>query len=46
MKGAARPGDDYAVDGLSGATLTSKACSTVLISGWANWALVLPEKRT
>lgn len=24
MKGAARPGDDYAVDGLSGATLTSK----------------------
>jgi Na+-transporting NADH:ubiquinone oxidoreductase subunit C len=23
MKGAARPGDDYAVDGLSGATLTS-----------------------
>jgi len=24
MKGAARPGDEYAVDGLSGATLTSK----------------------
>ena len=45
VKGGARQGDDYAVDGLSGATLTSNGVHTVLISGWGAGLWSVPQSR-
>jgi Na+-transporting NADH:ubiquinone oxidoreductase subunit C len=45
VKGGARPGDLHAVDGLSGATLTSNGVQHSFDFWMGNWALVHSCKR-